>query len=163
MTPGKVVTLEKLKEVRDSLRGEGKTLVLTNGCFDLLHAGHVRYLVAARALGDRLAVAVNADATVEVLKGPGRPLTPLDERMEILAALASVDYVFSFEEATPAHIVREIVPDVLVKGGDWPPEAIVGGDTVAAAGGRVVSLPYSAGYSTSRLIARIRNLDQEVD
>ena len=151
----KIRTLGEMKAIRRDLRAEGKSLVLTNGCFDLLHPGHVRYLSKARSLGDRLAVAVNADATVAKLKGPGHPLLPLEERMEILAALEVVDDVLSFEEETPARIIESLVPDVLVKGGDWAPEAIVGKETVEAAGGRVLSLPFAAGYSTTALIQAI--------
>jgi D-beta-D-heptose 7-phosphate kinase/D-beta-D-heptose 1-phosphate adenosyltransferase len=142
-------------EERKRLRERFETLVFTNGCFDLLHPGHLRYLKEARLLGDRLIVAVNSDETVARLKGPGRPLTPLDERMEILAALECVDYVVAFDEETPAAIIEAFVPDVLVKGGDWTPDRIVGRDTVEGAGGRVLSLPYAAGYSTSGLIDRI--------
>ena len=140
---------------RQRLRAAGLKLVFTNGCFDLLHPGHLRYLSEARRLGDRLVVAVNADATVTKLKGKGRPLVPLEERMEILAALEVVDYVIPFEEETPAEVIREVEPDVLVKGGDWAPDQIVGKATVEAAGGRVFSLPYASGYSTSRLIQLI--------
>jgi D-beta-D-heptose 7-phosphate kinase/D-beta-D-heptose 1-phosphate adenosyltransferase len=142
-------------EERKGLRERGETLVFTNGCFDLLHPGHLRYLKQARGLGDRLVVAVNADQTVSRLKGPGRPLTPLDERMELLAALECVDYVLAFDEETPAAIIEALVPDVLVKGGDWTPDRIVGRDVVEGAGGRVLSLPYAPGYSTSGLIDRI--------
>jgi D-beta-D-heptose 7-phosphate kinase/D-beta-D-heptose 1-phosphate adenosyltransferase len=151
----KVRTLEEMKVIRAALGDAGQALVFTNGCFDLLHPGHLRYLAEARALGDRLVVAVNADETVRKLKGKGRPLVSLEERMEVLAALEVVDYVISFAEETPAEVIRELAPDVLVKGGDWAPEKIVGKDTVEAAGGRVISLPYAAGYSTSQLIDRI--------
>jgi D-beta-D-heptose 7-phosphate kinase/D-beta-D-heptose 1-phosphate adenosyltransferase len=144
-----------MAEERRRLRERGEILVFTNGCFDLLHPGHVRYLAEARAQGDRLVVAVNADETVRELKGPGRPLTPLDERMEILAALASVDYVVGFEEETPFEIVEELVPDVLVKGGDWTPDRIVGRERVEGAGGRVLSLPFAPGHSTSSIIERV--------
>jgi D-beta-D-heptose 7-phosphate kinase/D-beta-D-heptose 1-phosphate adenosyltransferase len=140
---------------RRKLREQGIRLVFTNGCFDLLHPGHVRYLEAAKRLGDRLVVAVNADETVRRLKGAGRPLTPLDERMEILAALSSVDYVVAFEEETPFEIIEEIVPDVLVKGGDWTPDRIVGRERVEREGGKVLSLPYAPGYSTSAIVSRI--------
>jgi rfaE bifunctional protein nucleotidyltransferase chain/domain len=144
-----------MKRIREELRASGEKLVFTNGCFDLLHPGHVRYLARARALGDRLVVAVNTDASVAKLKGRGRPLVPLDERMEVLAALEVVDYVLSFEEETPARVIREIVPDVLVKGGDWPKEKIVGRDTVESVGGKVLSLPFAPGYSTTTIIDRI--------
>jgi len=140
---------------RAKLTEAGLALVFTNGCFDILHPGHVRYLSAARALGDRLVVAVNTDATVSALKGDERPLTPLDERMELLAALDVVDYVVSFDEATPAAVIEAIVPDVLVKGGDWTVDNIVGRETVEKGGGRVLSLPFAPGYSTSTVIERI--------
>lgn len=142
-------------EERKMLRARGERLVFTNGCFDLLHPGHLRYLKEARRLGDRLLAAVNSDETVTRLKGPGRPLTPLDERMEILAALECVDYIVAFDEETPAAIIEALVPDVLVKGGDWTPDRIVGRETVEGAGGLVLSLPYAPGYSTSGLIDRI--------
>jgi D-beta-D-heptose 7-phosphate kinase/D-beta-D-heptose 1-phosphate adenosyltransferase len=155
LSRSKIHTLEEMKRIREELRISGDKLVFTNGCFDLLHPGHVRYLAEARAEGDRLVVAVNADRSVSKLKGRGRPLVPLEERMEVLAALNVVDYVVSFEEETPARVIREIVPDVLVKGGDWTKEQIVGRDTVEAAGGKVLSLPFARGYSTSDIIDRI--------
>ena len=133
----------------------GRKLVFTNGCFDMLHPGHVRYLREARALGDCLVVAVNADETVGRLKGKERPLTSLLERMEVLAALGSVDYVVGFEEETPAAVIEAILPDVLVKGGDWTKDKIVGRDTVEQAGGRVYSLPFAPGHSSSGIIERI--------
>ena len=155
MTRSKILDRASMLDVRAKLRDAGLELVFTNGCFDLLHPGHVRYLTEARALGDRLVVAVNSDATVSALKGVTRPLTPLDERMEVLAALEVVDYVVSFDEETPATIIAAIVPDVLVKGGDWTVDNIVGRDTVENAGGRVLSLPFAPGYSTSSLIDRV--------
>jgi D-beta-D-heptose 7-phosphate kinase/D-beta-D-heptose 1-phosphate adenosyltransferase len=159
MSIAKIRDRDAMVEERKRLRERGEILVFTNGCFDLLHPGHVRYLEEARALGDRLLVAVNADLTVRKLKGAGRPLCPLAERMEVLAALACVDYVTGFEEETPFEIIEAVVPDVLVKGGDWTPDRIVGRETVERAGGRVLSLAYAPGYSTSGLIDRIvRNL-----
>jgi rfaE bifunctional protein nucleotidyltransferase chain/domain len=159
MSVAKIRDRAGMVEERKRLRERGEVLVFTNGCFDLLHPGHVRYLEEARALGDRLLVAVNADLTVRTLKGAGRPLCPLAERMELLAALACVDYVTGFEEETPFEIIEAVVPDVLVKGGDWTPDRIVGRETVERAGGRVLSLAYAPGYSTSGLIERIvRNL-----
>ncbi len=155
MTRDKVLTLTQMLGRRQELLARGEKLVFTNGCFDLLHPGHLRYLGEARSLGDRLVVAVNSDAIVAALKGAGRPLVPLEERMEVLAALACVDYVIPFEEETPARVIEALVPDVLVKGGDWAPEDIVGKDTVEAAGGRVLSLPFAPGYSTTALIERI--------
>lgn len=135
-----------------------ESVVFTNGVFDLLHPGHLRYLQAARAEGDRLVVGVNSDRSVRENKGPSRPITPEQERAEILAALASVDAVVIFDEQTPAEIVRRLQPDVLVKGADWPADQIVGRDTVEARGGRVVRVPVEQGYSTSAIIERVRRL-----
>ena len=135
---------------------EGSKLVFTNGCFDLLHIGHVLYLEDARKLGDKLIVGVNSDASVSKLKGPHRPIKDEYNRMHILAALASVDMVIRFDEDTPIELVREIGPQVLVKGGDWKPEQIVGSDIVLAAGGEVRSLRFVEGYSTTALEEKIR-------
>ena len=155
MSLRKIRTREAMRRERDELHAMGRKLVFTNGCFDILHPGHLRYLSEARALGDRLVVAVNADETVSRLKGKERPLTPLLERMEVLAALGSVDYVVGFEEETPAAVIEAILPDVLVKGGDWTKDKIVGRDTVEQAGGRVYSLPFAPGHSSSGIIERI--------
>ncbi len=146
---------ELLDAVHDA-KAHGETIVMTNGCFDLLHAGHVRYLEAARALGDRLIVAVNDDESVRRLKGQGRPVNALAERMVVLAGLAAVDWVVSFSEDTPERLICAVQPDFLVKGGDYAPEAIAGGDCVRARGGQVVVLPYEPGRSTSGMIERIR-------
>ncbi|MGH8271084.1 MAG: bifunctional D-glycero-beta-D-manno-heptose-7-phosphate kinase/D-glycero-beta-D-manno-heptose 1-phosphate adenylyltransferase HldE [Gammaproteobacteria bacterium] len=137
-------------------RARGERIVMTNGCFDLLHAGHVRYLAEARALGDRLIVAVNDDDSVRRLKGSERPLMPLEDRMSVLAALADVDWVVPFDEDTPARLIGEVLPDVLVKGGDYRPEEIAGADAVLVAGGEVKVLPLLEGRSTSGIIERIR-------
>src|SRR5690349_6305749 len=137
-------------------RAAGKRIVFTNGVFDILHPGHVRYLQAARAHGDVLIVGLNSDASVRRNKGPARPINPQDERAEVLAALACVDAVSIFDEDTPADIIRRVEPDVLVKGADWPADQIVGRDTVEARGGRVVLEPVEQGYSTSAIIQRIR-------
>ena len=134
-----------------------RPLVLTNGVFDLLHPGHVRYLAAARAEGDVLVVGVNSDRSVRGNKGPDRPITPETERAEILAALWCVDAVAIFDETTPADIIRTLQPDVLVKGADWAADAIVGRDTVEARGGRVVRIAVEQGWSTSSIIDRIRS------
>ena len=142
------------------LRGAGKTVVFTNGVFDLLHPGHVRYLQAARAEGDALLVAVNSDRSVRAYKGPPRPITSEQERAEILAALACVDAVVIFDEQTPDRIVSLILPDVLVKGADWAADAIVGRDTVEARGGRVVRIPVEQGWSTSEIIKRIKRVQE---
>ena len=138
-------------------RADGRRVVFTNGVFDLLHPGHVRYLQDARALGDLLIVGLNADASVRRNKGPGRPITSQDDRAEILAALACVDAVTIFSEDTPAEIIRLIQPDVLVKGADWAEDRIVGRDTVEARGGRVVRVPVEQGYSTTAIVERIRS------
>lgn len=129
--------------------------MFTNGVFDLLHAGHVRYLAAARALGDKLVVGVNADASVRRIKGPKRPLVPLRERAEVLASLACVGYVTPFADDTPARLIRAVQPDVLVKGADWAAGEIVGGAFVRARGGRVVRIPLARGRSTTALIRTI--------
>lgn len=131
--------------------------MFTNGVFDLLHPGHVRYLQHARTLGDRLIVGVNSDRSVRANKGPDRPVTPETERAEILAALCVVDHVVVFDEETPLEIIRAIAPDVLVKGADWAENAIVGRDVVEGRGGRVVRVPIEAGFSTTELIARVRH------
>lgn len=136
------------------LRGEHRTVVVTNGVFDLLHPGHVRYLAAARAEGDALIVAVNSDRSVRANKGPSRPVIPEPERCEVLAALAVVDGVVVFDEDTPLEIIRALQPHVLVKGADWPADRIVGRDVVEASGGRVVRIPVEEGHSTTALIAR---------
>lgn len=138
-------------------RAAGRTVVFTNGVFDLLHPGHTRYLADARAHGDVLVVAVNSDRSVRALaKGPGRPVTPEHERAELLAALAAVDAVVVFDEDTPQTIVEAIQPDVLVKGADWAADAIVGRGVVEARGGRVVRVPLAQGYSTTAILDRIR-------
>lgn len=137
-------------------QADGHVVVFTNGVFDLLHPGHVRYLAAARAEGDRLVVAVNTDETVRVAKGADRPVHPAAERAELLAALKVVDLVTIFPEATPAAIIEALQPDVLVKGADWPLDQIVGRDTVWARGGRVVRVPTEAGHSTTGIIRKVR-------
>ena len=134
----------------------GRRVVFTNGCFDLLHPGHIGSLEQARALGDALIVGLNSDASVRQLKGPGRPVLPERERAEILAALESVDAVVIFDESTPREVIARLLPDVLVKGGDWPGDQIVGREEVEAAGGRVVSIPLVPGYSTTEILRKIR-------
>ena len=141
---------------RERLRREGKRVVFTNGCFDLLHPGHVRYLAEARALGDALIVALNSDRSVRLLKGEGRPILKAEERAEVVAALQSVDFVVVFDEDTPLDLIARLLPDVLVKGGDWPVDQIVGREEVETAGGKAVSLPYVEGSSTSEIIDRLR-------
>lgn len=152
----KILGPDELLGVRQGLRASGKTLVFTNGVFDLLHVGHVRYLAAARSLGDVLLVAINSDRTVRELKGEGRPITNENERAEILAALRQVDYVTIFDDISPRALITQLLPDVLVKGGDYNLDEIHGREEVEAAGGRVVSLPFIEGASTSAIIERMK-------
>ena len=155
MSRNKILTRDELLAERARLRAAGQSLVFTNGVFDILHVGHVRYLAQARALGDALVVAVNSDASVRELKGAGRPLTTADDRAEILAALEAVNYVTIFDDLSPRSLITELLPDVLVKGGDYALDQIHGREEVEAAGGRVVSLPFVEGASTSGIIERI--------
>jgi rfaE bifunctional protein nucleotidyltransferase chain/domain len=154
----KILSEEKLLGVREGLRAEGKRLVFTNGVFDLLHVGHVRYLAAARALGDALVVAINSDRTVRELKGKERPFINESERAEILAALRQVDYVTIFDDVSPRSLIAKLLPDVLAKGGDYGLDDIHGREEVEAAGGRVVSLPFMEGASTSAIIERMKKI-----
>jgi len=152
----KLLSRTALRRRLTALRRAGKRVVFTNGCFDLIHPGHVRYLRAAKRLGDVLVVALNGDASVRRLKGPQRPLVCQRDRCEVIGALEMVDYVTVFNEDTPYELIKRIQPDVLVKGGDWKPQQIVGADVVRARGGRVRSLRFAPGYSTTRLVQRIR-------
>ena len=151
-----ILTLDAAVAFAESHRAAGARIVVTNGVFDLLHPGHVRYLAAARAEGDLLIVAVNSDRSARANKGPSRPITPDAERAEILAALAVVDAVVLFDEDTPAEIIRRLQPDVLVKGADWAADAIVGRDIVEARGGRVVRIDIEPGWSTSGIMEKVR-------
>ena len=153
---GKILSETELKSERSRLREAGKKLVFTNGVFDILHVGHARYLRLARTLGDALVVAVNSDASVRELKGAGRPLVNENERAELLAALEPVDYVTIFDDLSPRSLIAELLPDVLVKGGDYALDQIHGREEVEAAGGSVVSLPFVEGASTSKLIERMK-------
>lgn len=148
--------LDALVAERAAWRAAGLRVVLTNGCFDLLHAGHVALLEAARARGDVLIVALNSDASVRGLKGPARPVLPEAERVEALLALEAVDRVVVYEEPTPRHVIQALLPDVLAKGADWGADAIVGREEVLAAGGEVFRVPLVAGRSSSALLARLR-------
>lgn len=145
-----------LERFLQDARATRKRIVFTNGVFDLLHPGHIRYLQAARAHGDLLIVGLNSDASVRRNKGPGRPINPEDERAEVLAALACVDAVSIFDDDTPADIIRRVQPDILVKGADWPADQIVGRETVEARGGRVVLEAVEQGYSTSSIVDKVR-------
>lgn len=152
---GRVVNLGELLALRRQARRDGKSVVFTNGCFDLLHLGHVRSLREARGSGDLLVVGVNSDESVARLKGEGRPIVPEGERASIVAALESVDYVIIFDETTPQALIAALVPDILVKGGDYRPEEIIGRETVEGAGGRVKVVEPVRGRSTSQLIQTI--------
>lgn len=151
----KIRSLRELIPVRRKLRREGKTVVFTNGCFDLLHGGHIRLFREAKRRGDVLVVALNTDASVRRLKGPLRPIFPLKERFEVLAAVADIDYLTWFSEETPRTIIAALLPDVLIKGGDWTPDEVVGRAEVEAAGGWVVIVPYLKGHSSTSIIDRI--------
>ena len=153
----RVKSLDEGAAFAESLRQEGRRVVFTNGVFDILHPGHVRYLQQARALGDALIIGLNADASVRRNKGPQRPINNEQERAEILAALECVDAVVIFAEDTPAEIIKAIGPDILVKGADWAVDAIVGRDTVEARGGKVVRVPVEKGYSTTSIIDKIKS------
>jgi rfaE bifunctional protein nucleotidyltransferase chain/domain len=150
------VTRDDARSLVAELRASGKTIVFTNGVFDLMHPGHLRYLRAARALGDALIVGVNSDRSTRANKGPQRPITPEDERSEVLAALACVDGTVIFDEETPHDLIAALQPDVLVKGADWAADAIIGRDIVEARGGRVVRMHIEPGYSTTAIVERIR-------
>ena len=143
-----IVAIRKLKK-------QGKKIVFTNGCYDLLHGGHVRFLTAARKMGDVLVLALNSDASVRRIKGPKRPVTNQAERAEVMSALECVDIVTLFDENDPYNIIKDIVPDVLVKGGDWSLDKIIGADIVKAAGGKVRNVPYVKGKSTTNIIAKV--------
>jgi rfaE bifunctional protein nucleotidyltransferase chain/domain len=151
-----ILTLEEAILRFGREKRNGRRVVFTNGCFDLLHPGHLRCLEQARELGDVLIVGLNSDATVTQLKGAGRPALPERERAEILAALECVDAVVIFADLTPRNVIARLLPDVLVKGGDWPGDKIVGREEVEAAGGRVVSIPIVPGYSTTDILRKIR-------
>lgn len=151
----KIKTVQELLPLLAILRAVGRKIVFTNGCFDLIHTGHTRYLATARSLGDVLVVAVNSDVSVRGIKGKKRPINAEADRMETLAALEAVDFVTLFEEADPYRIISELQPDVLVKGGDWPVEKIIGRDVVEARGGKVVNVPYVEGASTTGIIEKI--------
>ena len=155
--PTKLRTLDELKRLVTEAKANGKTVVFTNGCFDLLHRGHVHVLREAKARGDLLIVAVNSDRSVNAIKGAGRPVIPEMDRLELITAMEMVDYALLFDEPDPSKIIAALRPDVLVKGGDWGPEEVVGADLVRAAGGKVASIPYVKGFSTSEIIEKIRS------
>jgi D-glycero-beta-D-manno-heptose 1-phosphate adenylyltransferase len=153
----KIRTIEQAAGECDRLRSTGIRIVFTNGCFDILHPGHTRYLNAARELGDYLVVAVNSDPSVRAIKGPQRPLMPESARAELLAALGCVDMVVIFEEHDPLRVIQELLPHVLVKGEDWPEDEIIGADVVKAAGGEVRRISLVKGFSSTEIIEKARN------
>ena len=152
----KIKSRQELQEIVAGLKSEGKTVVFTNGCFDLLHPGHVRYLEKARAEGDVLVVALNSDDSVRKIKGEDPPVLSEEERSEIIGSLGCVDFVSTFEEDTHENIIEELVPTVLVKGGDWPVDKILGRQVVEENSGRVISIDFEEEYSTSNILKRIR-------
>jgi D-beta-D-heptose 7-phosphate kinase/D-beta-D-heptose 1-phosphate adenosyltransferase len=151
----KIMSVDDAASAAREWRAAGKRVVFTNGCFDLLHVGHIRYLAAARSEGDALVVGLNSDASVTMIKGPLRPIVPERERAEVLAALACVDVVTLFAEPDPLRVIRAVQPDVLVKGGDWAESEIIGADDVRQTGGRVVRVPVVEGAGTTQLIERV--------
>ena len=153
----KIKSLDELKDLSAEAREKGKTIVLTNGCFDLLHRGHLHVLRQAKACGDILVVAVNSDRSIKKIKGPGRPVLPEADRAELLATMEMVDYVVLFDESDPHKVVEALRPHVLAKGGDWNKEKIIGADIVERNGGRVAVIPYLKGFSTTDIIERIRS------
>jgi D-glycero-beta-D-manno-heptose 1-phosphate adenylyltransferase len=154
----KILPLEDAYRVIKGHKARGERVVFTNGCFDLVHPGHTRYLADARKLGDVLIVAVNSDLSVRSLKGDGRPIFPQKERAELLAALEAVDYVTIFDDPTPQAVIARMVPHVLVKGAGWAPNEIVGREEVEAGGGRVVSMPAVPGFSTTAIVSAVRKI-----
>ncbi len=154
-SPKIIFDRKKLVSAVKKLKKSGKKVVFTNGCYDLLHVGHVRFLKAARKLGGALVLALNSDASVRRIKGPKRPVTPENERAEVMSALSCVDLITLFHEDDPFNIIKDVVPDVLVKGGDWSLDKIIGADIVKAAGGKVKNVPYIKGKSTTNIIANV--------
>lgn len=151
----KIKSESALRKIIASLKKRGKTVVFTNGCFDILHRGHIMFLKKAKSLGDVLIVAVNSDRSVKRIKGPLRPINSQKDRALVLSFLELVDYVTIFDELDPGDLIKKIRPDILIKGGDWKKDKIVGGDFVASRGGRVYSIPLEKGYSTTQLITNI--------
>ena len=152
----KIKSLQELRAILGAARSQGERIVFTNGCFDLIHPGHIRFLEKARSLGDLLVVALNSDTSVRRIKGRNRPVLSQHERAEIMSALGCVDFVTTFEEKTPQRVIQELIPDVLAKGKDWSPERIIGRDVVESNGGEVVLIDFEEGFSSSEIIGRIR-------
>ena len=155
------MTLEDFSEIRKRIKDEGKKLVFTNGCFDIIHRGHIEYLIQAKSLGDYLIVAINSDESVRKIKGNSRPINNEEDRMYVLENLKPVDFVIIFKEDTPYEIIKNIMPDILVKGGDWKVDDIVGSDIVNANGGKTLSLKYVKDYSTTNVIRKLNELNQQ--
>lgn len=152
----KVKKLSELKKLRVKYKKEGETVVFTNGCFDVLHSGHIHLFRQAKKRGNILIVAVNDDLSVRKLKGPARPIFPLEERLEVLDAVETIDYLISFSQSTPRELIQALLPDVLVKGGDWKPDEVVGREEVEGVGGEVVIIPYLPGRSSSEILSKIK-------
>ncbi len=153
----KVKSLDELKTLTAAARTNGKIVVFANGCFDLIHRGHIYLLREAKALGDLLVVAVNSDRSVKTIKGPSRPIVSETDRLELIAAMEMVNYVLLFDEPDPYNVISILRPNILVKGGDWSAEAVVGADLVRRTGGKIVVVPYLKGFSTTEIIAKIRS------
>ena len=156
MVSGKLKSVGELTEIAAQARAQGKTVVFTNGCFDLLHRGHVHMLREAKAQGDLLIVAVNSDSSVKAIKGPRQPIMPEIDRVELIAAMEMVNYIVVYDEPDPYNLIAAIKPNVLAKGGDWSPDKIIGADIVERHGGRVAVIPYLEGLSTTEIIERIK-------
>ncbi len=158
MKDNKVLSWDRLKKTLDRLKKGGKTIVFTNGCFDILHVGHVRYLNEAKNLGDLLVLGLNSDASIARIKGALRPIVPQDERAAVMAALESVDFITFFDDDTPLSLIEYLEPHILVKGGDWAEEDVVGRESVQKGGGKVVIIPETKGASTTNIIEKIRRI-----
>ena len=156
MVSDKLKSVGELSEIAAQARAKGRTVVFTNGCFDLLHRGHVHMLREAKRQGDLLIVAMNSDSSVKAIKGPSRPIMPESDRVELIAAMEMVDYVVVYDEPDPYNLIAAIKPNVLAKGGDWSPDKIIGADIVEQHGGRVAVIPYLEGFSTTEIIERIK-------
>ncbi|MEA3420201.1 MAG: D-glycero-beta-D-manno-heptose 1-phosphate adenylyltransferase [Acidobacteriota bacterium] len=151
----KLQSLVNLIGIRENLKSQGKRVVFTNGCFDLIHGGHIYLLREAKKLGDVLVVAVNDDSSIRKIKGPGRPIFPLEERLEILESIEDIDWLVAFSQESPKKVIESLHPDVLVKGGDWLPEEVVGKQEVEEAGGKVIIIPFLSGHSSSEMVRKI--------
>lgn len=156
----KIKTIDDVKRDIGQLKAQGKRIVFTNGCFDILHPGHTRYLCEAREAGDFLVVGLNSDQSVRAIKGKGRPINPQEFRAEVLAALECVNAVIIFDEEDPLNVIQTLLPHVLIKGADWPEDQIIGGDVVKAVGGEVRRIPLVSGYSTTKILQRIKESGQ---